>query len=116
LKYPPDPLWFAILVGGIAAAIAIICFSYLTYENAGSKTFTLAAAALASALLVFGIQAAFELQSSETKTFITIEYTVDRSKPEIRQWAYSQTVGWRIHVETGASRLYAESHPGSPAS
>lgn len=112
MKYGFDLLWPAIIVGGVAAIILLVCFGYLTWENSGSRTFSLAAAALASALLVFGIQAYFELQPSETKTFITIEYTVDRSKPEIRQWSYGQFLGSRIHIETGASKVYTELHPG----
>src|SRR5713226_9204740 len=100
-----DLLWLAIITGGIAVLVIVICFGYLTYENAGSKTFLLAAAALASALLVFCIQAFFELQPSEAKTFVTIEYTIDRAKPEIRQWQYSQGVVWRIHTEVEASKV-----------
>jgi hypothetical protein len=107
-----DFLWPAIVAGGIAVFVIVICFGYLTYENVGSKTFLLAAAALASALLVFCIQAYFELQPSETKTFITIEYTVDRAKPEIRQWDYGRNLGWRIHTETEASKVYTAAHPG----
>src|SRR5438034_685176 len=108
-----DLLWPAIVTGGIAVFVIVVCFGYLTYENAGSKTFSLAAAALASALLVFCVQALFELQPSETKTSVTVEYTTDRAKPEIRQWAYGRNVGWRIHIETEASKTYVAAHPGN---
>src|SRR5947209_7795262 len=101
----PDPLWSAITLGTGALLTMLVCFGYLTYENAGSKTFTLAAAALLSAVFVFVLQALFELRSTVSKTFVTAEYTLDRAKPEIRQWAYSANVGWRIHVELGASQV-----------
>jgi hypothetical protein len=100
------------MIGAVALVVMLACFGWLTFENAASKTFTLAAAALMSAVLVFGIQAIFELQPSSTKTFVPIEYTLDRGKPEIRQWAYSMNAAWRLQFEVGASATYFAAHPG----
>lgn len=111
LKAMFDPLWPATILGAFAIAVAVVCFAYLTIENAGSKTFSLAAAALLSAILVFGIQALFELRPVTSKRFITAEYTIDRSPFQIRQWVYASASGMRITVETMASKDYEIAHP-----
>lgn len=51
----------------------------------GSKTIAIATATLFGAALLFGFQLVFELRSSEERGFISVEYTIDRSAPRIRQ-------------------------------
>jgi hypothetical protein len=59
------------------------------------------------------IQVPFELRSKTDTDFFSAEYTVDRSKPQIRAWKYPSDVAWRIGQEIGASDALAQSNPGA---
>ncbi len=61
---------------------------------------------------MLGVQLRFELRSEPSTDFITAEYTIDRAKPEIRQWAYPSDQGPRLTQEIGASQTFAAAHPG----
>lgn len=98
-----DNLKILLVVGIIAMIVALVSLGYVVWANAGSRNLTLAAAALISAMLFFVIQLTFELHKSEETDFISVELTIDRAKPEIRQWLYTMDMGWRIHAETDAS-------------
>ena len=52
----------------------------------------------------------FELQRTNHYDRISIEFTVDREKPEIRT-SYSPTAVWRIQAEIGASEWISKHNP-----
>lgn len=68
--------------------------------------------ALAGALILLVIQLVFELQADETTNFISAEYTIDRAKPEIRQWNYGSNQTQRFTHDLNASGNFAAAHPG----
>jgi hypothetical protein len=54
----------------------------------------------------------FELRAEERTDFITAEYTIDRAKPEIRQWNYGSNQTQRLTRDLDASGKFAAAHPG----
>ncbi len=54
----------------------------------------------------------FDLRGKTETAVMAAEYTVDLSKPQIRQWAYPESgAGWRLVNEVGASDALAKSNP-----
>jgi hypothetical protein len=118
--------------GAAAVALASVGLGYVVSQNLGSRNIALAtgalagaviflggqllfgvptgAGALAAAILLLGIQLLFELHAEERTDFITAEYTIDRAKPEIRQWKYDQ--GQRLIRDLDGSGAFAAAHPG----
>src|SRR5207249_2625309 len=41
------------------------------------------------------------------------EFTIDHLMPQIRQWSYPDTVGWRIGMEIAASDALAQTNPNA---
>src|SRR5262249_40493007 len=72
----------------------------------GSKNLALAFGTLFGSVLFFGTQVWFDLQPTTETAQISFRYTVDRSKPDIRQWRRPR--GLRAAGETGASDWLAE--------
>ena len=91
-----DSLRVAVWVGMAAAAVASVCLIYLLSQNSGSRNIALATGALLGAVVLLAVQLRFELRSEPSTDFITAEYTIDRSKPEIRQWNYDTDQGRRL--------------------
>jgi len=106
-----DRLIFILVFGLVALLVGIACLSYIAWINAGSRNLALATAALDAALFLLLIQLPFELQGRTDTDFFTAEFTVNRSKPEIRQWSYPEDVGWRIGQEINASSALAKATP-----
>jgi hypothetical protein len=77
-----------------------------------AENIALATGALAGAVLLLGIQILFELRADESTDFITAEYTIDRTKPEIRQWNYGLSQTLRFGRDLDASGIFAGAHPG----
>jgi hypothetical protein len=102
-------LWF----GLVALAAAILCLGYFAWQNPASRNLALATGTLVAAAMLFILQLRFELRADQNTDFITAEYTIDRAKPEIRQWAYGlDQAGQRLGPEIGASQRFAAAHPG----
>jgi hypothetical protein len=93
----------------IASAILL---GYFAWQSAGSRNLGLATATLVGAAWLFGVQLAFELRPAETIDLMTAEFTIDRAKPEIRQWNYSVEQSSRRRHEMDASRKFADAHAG----
>lgn len=95
-------------------ATLFICFgsaSYLAWQNARSKNLALSTGALAAAMILFVTQLRFELRPTTAPEFITTELTVDRDKPQVRQWVYGSDAPWRITAEVYASDWLAAHNP-----
>ena len=107
-----DTLRIALWAGVATVVIAAACLGYLVSQNLGSRNIALATGALAGAVILLGIQLVFEFRADEQTDFITAEYTIDRAKPEIRQWKYESDQGRRLDKDVGASRTFATAHPG----
>jgi hypothetical protein len=95
-----------------AAVVAAVCLCYLVSQNLSSRNIAIGTGALAGAAILHFIQLYFELRAEEDTDFITAEYTIDRGRPEIRQWNCSSNMGLRMSLELGASRNFAEGNPG----
>ncbi len=106
-----DSVRIAIWLGAITAFVAGFCLCYLVLQNLGSRNIALATGALFGAFILLLIQLLFELRSEETTDFISAEFTIDRAKPEIRQWNYSETPRLRITQEIAASKMFFDAHP-----
>jgi hypothetical protein len=130
-----DSLRIALWAGaGTAVALASVALGYVVSQNLRSRNIVLAtgalagaviflgvqllfgvatvagAGALAAAIIVLCIQLFFELHAEKSTDFITAEYTIDRAKPEIRQWKYDN--GQRLIRDLDGSRAFAAVHPG----
>lgn len=120
-----DPLAIWGLAGIVFSVLALVAVGILTLANAGSRNLSLAAAALLATLIVYAVQARFELQRTTAVHIINLEYTLDQNTLMIRQWVYPMSsnpvTGWRMNAETGASAWLAAQNPaafrfGSPPS
>lgn len=109
---PFDWLKLAVGIGAISGVIALVCVACLVWTNLSSRNLALASGALVGAIVLMVTQLAFELRQSTEKDFLSVEYTIDREVPNIRQWIYSPTAsGWRIGVEDGGGRSLGQRHP-----
>ena len=97
-----DSLKLLLAIGILSMVFTLVSLGCVAWANSGSRNLSLAMATLSAAMLLFVIQLAFELRASEDTDFISVELTIDRAVPAIRQWVYT-TGGWRIHAETEAS-------------
>lgn len=86
---------------------------YLAWQNAGSRNLALAVGTLAAAVILFVIQLRFELRPSTADDHVSAELTIDRAKPEIRQWDYTGSGSWRMSRETNASSWLAANNPAA---
>jgi len=59
------------------------------------------------------VQLRFELRSSNQSDFTSVEYTIDRAKPEIRQALFQPMSSGipRLGYEIGVSESLAKNHP-----
>jgi|SRR5947209_3025734 len=109
MDLPLKPLLVLALVGlsvGLAAAIVF------AWSSPASKTIAISAATLFGAALLFLLQLAFELRASEESDFVSLEFTVDRAQPLVRQWRHSASgAGWRLEYEHDASEWLAKNSP-----
>ncbi len=107
-----DWLKIALGVGAISGLVALVCLGCVIWANGNSRNLALAAGALVGAIVLMAIQLAFELRAVTEQDFFSVEYTIDRAVPYIRQWIYSvHGSGWRLSVEEGAGRALGQSHP-----
>jgi hypothetical protein len=111
----PDPLRFALWVGLAAMIVGLGCLGALAWHNTGSKNLMLATSTLAAAVILFVTQLPFELTTEPDTDFFSVEFTVDRVIPQIRQWSYPpvspNNATWRLGRETSASNFLAENEP-----
>jgi hypothetical protein len=109
----PDGLLIALVVGIVGLLIGIGCLAAVVFTNFGSRTLVGAFTATFAAALALLIAIYFDLRGKTQTAAMAAEYTVDLSKPQIRQWAYPDGVGWRLGNEVGASEALAKSNPGA---
>ena len=103
-----DGLKTALIVTCIGIVVTVVGSVVLAWNSTGSRNLVLSVATLTAAAIFFVLQLPFELQTTTERDFVTAEFTVDRATPEIRQWKYPDSVGWRIHAETQASQWAAK--------
>ncbi len=101
-----------ILVANIVAlAIALASAGALAWASANSRNLALAFSTLCAAVFLFLIQLRFELRDSRDTEYVSTEFTLDRLKPQIRQWKYPNTGSWRLTLEVQASDWLAANNP-----
>lgn len=107
-----DYIKIALLVSIISGLISGICLGYVAWENGNSRNLALGAGTLAGAALLMGVQLLFELRRpAVTKDVFSVEYTIDRAVPSIRQWAYSRSSSWRADAEINAGKYLGKNYP-----
>lgn len=109
----PDVVGVARVVYWGAMIVSLATAIILLWQNGSSRSLALAFGTLAGAMIAFAIQLYFELQPSTSYDYISAEATIDRAKPEIRQWVYSPFDGWRMPAETRASSWLAANNPAA---
>lgn len=92
----------------IGASVALITAGILLSQNAASRSLGLAFGTLFGAIALVGVQLHFELESSSLYEDLSTEVTIDRAKPEIRQWKYPSFGGWRLTRDLDASSWLAQ--------
>jgi hypothetical protein len=109
--FPLKPLLILAALGLVVALTAAIAFAL---SSPASKTIALATAALFGAAALFILQLLLELRASKESDFVSVEFTVDRAKPVLRQWRYP-VLGppWRLAYEEGASAWLAQNSPAA---
>jgi len=113
-----DSVQVALIISIAAMVVSLVTAGVVVWANAGSRNLALAVGTFAAAAFLFLIQLPFELQRSVIKDRFSTSFTIDRAKPEIRQWAYSSPpspsmAGWRISIETSASSWLASHNPAA---
>jgi len=108
-----DALKFYLWAGLAAVIVGAVCVLIVTIANSGSRNLAIATSTLLAAILLFGINARFELRENVSTDAFSTEYTVDRQEPKIRQWAYPVSLANRLAQELNASRWLAENDPAS---
>jgi hypothetical protein len=108
-----DGLSVTLFIGVGALIVAIGCLAVVAWANAGSRNLALATATLFASGVLLAVQIPFELRSKSDTSLFSAEYTIDRLKPQIRQWSYPATVGWRLTSEVGASDALAKTDPNA---
>jgi hypothetical protein len=106
-----DSLRTALIVGSISAVVAVACAGYVTWGSSNSRNIVFAWTTFAGAAVFMALNLWFELRSTDTENFITADFTVDRAKPEIRQWKYGSAPGLRVNSEIAASNQYFAARP-----
>jgi len=106
-----DLLELALIVNLAALGISLVSAFVLVRHNSRSRNLVLAAGTLLGAIFFFVTQLYFELHGSSSYDFITTQLTIDRAKPEIRQWAYSSDADGRVTAEPYASQWVAARNP-----
>ena len=106
------PLLIITVLGLVVALIGAVAFAWL---NPASKTIALATAALLGAAALFSLQLGLELRGSEESDLISVEFIIDRAKPEVMQ-DYSSvegqnTTALRDSYEHYASEWLVENSP-----
>ena len=115
MSYALFPLKPLLILAGLGLAVALTAAVTFALSNPASKTIALATAALVGGAALFILQVLLELRASEESDFISVEFTVDRAKPVLRQWRYS-TLGrpaWRLPFEEDASAWLAKNSPAT---
>jgi hypothetical protein len=77
------PLLIITVLGLVAALIGAIGFAW---SSPASKPIALTTAALLGAATLFLLQLRLELRGSEESDLISVEYVIDRAKPEVSQF------------------------------
>jgi hypothetical protein len=107
--FPLKPILILALLGlGIALTAAIV----LAWSSPTAKI-AIATATLFGAAVLFVLQLAFELRGSEESDFVSVEFTIDRARPVLRQWRYTSGPPYRLHYEEGASAWLAKNSPAA---
>ena len=106
-----DWLAIALFIGVGALIVGVGCLAVVAWANAGSRNRALATATLFAAVVLLLVQVPFELRSKSDIALFGAEFTIDRLKPEIRQWKYPDTVGSRAGLEIGVSGVLAKTNP-----
>jgi len=108
-----DGVEVALITSAVSVVSAIALGFVVSFVwNRGSRNLASAFAALVGGTLVFFTQIYFELQPTVAFESVTTELTIDRARPEIRQWSYHGDTD-RIAVEPNASQWLATTNPGA---
>jgi hypothetical protein len=102
----------ALILGSAAAVVCLVCVVYFALENSGSRNIALATGTLAAAIVMYGLQLLFELQSTTSTELFTAQFTIDRATPSIDGGADASSNLSRYRYETGASNTFAAENPG----
>jgi hypothetical protein len=98
-------------IGTFAAIIMLVAASVIAWQNQGSQNLVLAYGAVLGSIILFAVQAYFELQGSTLTEYAAAEYTIDRKAPSIRQWVNPkptpEIIRWTI---PRSFKLQAEAH------
>jgi hypothetical protein len=106
-----DVLSVTLLVGIGALLTGVGCVAAVAWANAASRNLALATATLFAAVVLLIVQLPFELRGKTLTKLFSAEFTIDRAKPQVRQWSYPTDAGWRITMEIGASEALARANP-----
>ena len=109
---PPLKVLLCLVAAGLAVGLAAAMT--VAWSSPGSKTIAIATATLFGAALLFGLQLVFELRPLEERDFISVEYTIDRDIPRIRQWLFELgSATGRLHYEHEVSDWLAKNRPAA---
>ena len=105
-----DPVKYELWGLGIGLALALTCAILIVIANGSSRNLALGLGALVGAVVVFGVQALFELQGSTATDDIYIEVVVDYQTKSVRS-VQPTLYSHNIFVEDEVSKLLADKSP-----
>jgi hypothetical protein len=69
----------------VAMLVTLVTALLLVGQNGNSRNLALALGVLTGAVIAFGIQLAFELQTSTSEDIMAVALAINRTEPSIRQ-------------------------------
>lgn len=106
-----DGLRIAFYVGIAAAIVLVVSLIIVGAANGGSRNISLSLGTLFGALLLLGIQLAFELRPMETVAIFQTDFTTDNEKPKIEQFRYPISSAHRAINEVEANKFLLAKNP-----
>jgi hypothetical protein len=103
-----DPVKYALWGLSLGLALALVCAVYIVVANGASRNLALGLGALVGAVVVFALQAVFELQGSSTTEDLYLEAIVDYQTKSIRS---AQPSSYHSLIEAEASKILAGLSP-----
>lgn len=109
-----DPIKYALWLGGLGLAIALLCAAYVVWTNGSSRNLGLGLGALVGACVIFALQIIFEMRGTTTSTDFAVEFVIDYRDMNVRSpRAYDQSMAVYRNgaIEARASKIIAAATP-----
>jgi hypothetical protein len=101
-----DTMKLVLIIFLAATGLSFATAVYIAWENGASRNLGLSTGTLLAAIMLYVVQLGFELRTKTSVSFVGTEVTIDRTKPDIRDWKYQYHPGntMRFGTENEAAK------------